>query len=76
LQYILQWGHDAPSFFSGLKIALAICDALNRFGSHRFMSLNAWPYRMAPRGGMALLEEAWPCWRKFVTVTSFETSYA
>jgi hypothetical protein len=33
------------------------CDGLNRFGSHRFMCLNAWLTGNGTIGGVALLEK-------------------
>ena len=32
------------------------------------MCLDTWPWGVALLGGVALLEEVWPCWRRYITV--------
>jgi hypothetical protein len=38
---------------------------LTRNGPHRLMCLNAWPIGSSTLGGLALLKEVWPCWKKY-----------
>ena len=55
------------------------CGGLNRYGPCRLMCLGAWPTGSGTikRCGLVLLEQVWPCWRKFLILeVGFEVVYA